>query len=82
MTSIECLELASRWNKEKFRCYEPKIEESGNSLLMERIFRLTPNGVLTVHTEWLPGVQLRHFGPTCAVHWIVGAGGCPVVVAQ
>ena len=21
---------------------------------------------LTVHTEWLPGVRLRHFSPTCS----------------
>ena len=33
------------------------------------------------HTEWLPSVQLRHFVTTCTVR-IVGAGGCPVVVAQ
>ena len=30
---------------------------SMGSFLMERIFRSTPNGVLTAHTEWLPGVQ-------------------------
>ena len=37
---------------------------------MERILRSTPNGVLTAHTctEWVPGVQLRHFSTTCAVH--------------
>ena len=29
---------------------------SMGSVLMERIFRSTPNGVLTAHTEWLPGV--------------------------
>ena len=34
-----------------------------SSLLMERT-----NAVLTAHTEWLPGVQLRHFSPICAVH--------------
>ena len=28
------------------------------SFLMERIFRSTPNGVLTAHTEWLPDVRL------------------------
>ena len=31
------------------------------SLLMERIFRSTPNRVQMAHTEWLPGVRLRHF---------------------
>ena len=36
--------------------------------LMERIFKLTPNGVLTAHTEWLPGVRLRHFSTVCAVY--------------
>ena len=39
-----------------------------NSLLMERIFQSTHNGVLLAHTEWLPGVRLRHFSPTCTVH--------------
>ena len=29
------------------------------SFLMERIFRSTPNGVLTAHTEWLPDVRLQ-----------------------
>ena len=38
------------------------------SLLMERIFRSTPNSVLTAHAEWLLGVRLRHFSTTCAVH--------------
>ena len=74
--------LASRWNKEKFTCYEVKIQDREKA---SRIFHSTPNGVLMAHTEWLPGVQLRHFSPTCAVHMeerIVGAGGCPVVVAQ
>ena len=27
------------------------------------MFWSTPNGVLTAHTEWLPGVQLRHSVP-------------------
>ena len=35
---------------------------------LERIFRSTPKGVLTAHAGWLPGVQLRHFSTTCAVH--------------
>ena len=26
-------------------------------------FPVTPNGVLTAHTEWLPGVQLWHSVP-------------------
>ena len=53
------------------------------SFLMERIFKLTPNGVLTAHTEWLPGVRLRHFSTICAVYIkIVGVGGCLVVIAQ
>ena len=52
------------------------------SLLVKRI----PNGVLTAHTEWLPGVQLRHFSPSCAVHiedyegwWL---SGCRSSVAE
>ena len=36
----------------------------------------TPNGILTADSEWLPGVWLRHFSPTCAVHiegwWLSG----------
>ena len=44
------------------------------SLLMERIFRSTPNRVLTPRTEWLPVVQLRHFSLTCAVY-IEDCGG-------
>ena len=53
------------------------------SFLMERILKLTPNGVLTAHTEWLPGVRLRHFSTICAVYIkIVGVGGCLVVIAQ
>ena len=56
---------------------------SMGSFLMERIFRLTPNGVLTAHTEWLPGVQLRHSVPLVQyIQRIVRAGGCPAVVAQ
>ena len=38
------------------------------SLLMERILRSTPNGVLMAHTEWLLDVRLRHFSTTCAVY--------------
>ena len=30
----------------------------------ERIFQSTPNKVLMAHTEWLPGVQLRHSVPS------------------
>ena len=50
---------------------------------MERIFRSTPNKVLTAHTEWLPGVRLKHsVATTCAVHiedcegwWFFGCHG-------
>ena len=31
-------------------------------------YKKFPNGVLTAHTEWLPGVRLRHSTTTCAVH--------------
>ena len=35
------------------------------------------------HTEWLPGVQLRHLVPLVQYIWrIVKAGGCLAVVAQ
>ena len=65
------------------------------SLLMERIFRLTPNG-LTAHTEWLLGVRLS-WHLACAgsalpgmqlsisvtpVQYILRVGGCPVVQEQ
>ena len=50
-----------------FRCYEAKIEESENPPICtaqhgffanEENFPVnsTPNGVLTAHTEWLPGL--------------------------
>ena len=35
-----------------------RISLSMGSFLMERILRSTPNGVLTTHAEWLPGVRL------------------------
>ena len=37
---------------------------SMGSFLMERIFRSTPNRVLTAQTEWLPDVWLRHSIPS------------------
>ena len=46
------------------------------------------NKVLMVHTQWLPGVQLKHFSTTCVVHIqkIVRAGawlsGCRSSVAE
>ena len=50
----------------------------------EKILRSTPSGVLTAHTEWLPGVWLWH--TNCAVHtedyegwW---SSGCHVSVAE
>ena len=56
---------------------------SMGSFLTDRIFRSTPNGVLTAHTEWLSGVRLRHSVPPVQYIWrIVGVGGCPAVVAQ
>ena len=50
-------------------------------------FWLTPNWALTAHARWLPGVWLRYFSTTCAVHiedcegW-TPEGGCPAVIAQ
>ena len=53
------------------------------SLLMDRIFRSTPNGILTAHSEWLPGVWLRHSVPLVQyIQRMVRVGGCPVVVTQ
>ena len=52
----------------ELHCFSQSKPLSMGSPLMERIFRSTPNEVLTAHTEWLPGVQLRHCNPTCAVH--------------
>ena len=37
---------------------------------MVRIFQSISNGVLTAHTEWLPGVQLRHSVPQGRSHQI------------
>ena len=51
-------------NPEHLAC-APGLGSKG-SLLMERIFRLTLNGVLMAHAEWLLGVQLRHFSTTYA----------------
>ena len=49
---------------------------------MERLFRAT-NGVLTVHTEWLSGVRLRHLVPSVQyMYRIVRVGGCPAIVAK
>ena len=53
---------------------DKKVVHSDWENLMEWIFQLTPNGVLTAHTEWLPGVRLRHFSTTCAVY-TEGCGG-------
>ena len=36
-------------------------------MFSERSFLSTPNGVQTAHTEWLPGVWLRH--SVSSVHW-------------
>ena len=49
-----------------------------DSFLTERIFRSTPNGVLTAHTEWLPGVT-EAFSTICAVHIEDCEGWCMVV---
>ena len=50
---------------------------------MDRIFRSTPNGILTAHSEWLPGVWLRHSVPLVQyIQRMVRVGGCPVVVTQ
>ena len=37
------------------------------SPLIEIIFWSTPNGVLTAHAEWLPGVWLMQFITTCSI---------------
>ena len=41
---------------------------SMGSFLMERIFRSTPNRVLTAHAQWLPGVWLRHQYHLCSTY--------------
>ena len=51
------------------------------SVAHRRIFRSTPNGVLTTHAEWLPGVRLKHsVPPVLNIKRIVRAGGGPAVV--
>ena len=47
---------------------------------------ISPNRVLTAHTEWLPGVQLKHFSLTCPLRiedcegwWL---SGCRSSVAE
>ena len=90
MTFFVLRTLASRWNKQKFRCYEAKIEESEKAGSR----RESNPGHLACNT-WQPpsmyrqnstpnGVltvhtgcqvlQLRHSSPTCAVH-IEDCGG-------
>ena len=73
--------ISSAYYTIAFRVSKPL---SMGSFLMERIFRSTPNEVLTAHTEWLPGVRLRHscISTTCAVHiedcegwWLSGCYG-------
>ena len=45
------------------------------SFLMKRIFRLIPDRVMTAHTEWLPGVRLRHLVPPVVVVHLSWFGG-------
>ena len=47
------------------------------SLALEKTI---PNRILKALTEWLPGVQLRHFSTICAVH--IEDCGCLAVMAQ
>ena len=50
---------------------------------MERIFRWTPHGVLTAHTEWLPSVRSRHLVPPAQyIQRVVRADGGLVAVVQ
>ena len=63
-----CL-ITSKFNyfQRETRCSEHLEWEkplSMGSFLAERIFRSTPNRVLTAHTEWLTGVRLRHSVPS------------------
>ena len=53
------------------RCSEHLVQEKTlgmGSFLLETIFWSTPNEVLTAHTEWLSGLQLRHSVTICTVH--------------
>ena len=51
------------------------------SVAHRKSFRSTPNGVLTAHAEWLPGVRLRHSVPPVQyIKRIVRVGGGPAVV--
>ena len=51
--------------------------------LVERNVWSTPKWVLMAHTEWLPGVWLRHSVPPEQYTWkIVRVGGCWAVLAQ
>ena len=57
VSSDRLLEAASLLIFLYFRIITCKIPLSRVAQL---ILGLTPNEVLTVHVEWLPGVQLRH----------------------
>ena len=51
--NLSISQCEARWSK--------YLEWENHSVyLMERIFRSTPNGVLMVLTEWLPGVGPKH----------------------
>ena len=82
MLRASCLKLEIN----ELACYEAKKEESekaGNHRESNPgHLWLTPNRVLTAHTEWLSGVRLRHFSTTCAVYiedcegwWLSGCRG-------
>ena len=51
--------IVGKWFSHSKRFRVRKLLSMG-SFLMERIFRSTPNRVLTAHTEWLLGMRLRH----------------------
>ena len=61
-----------------------KFSPSGKNPCWVRIFWSTPNGVLTVHTEWLSVLKLKHsvplavYGEDCEDWWL--SGGCSSVV--
>ena len=48
--------------------YSPVVVAQWQSVFISSVFQSGTNGVLMAHTEWLPGVRLRYFGTTCAVH--------------
>ena len=85
--SLSSLDVTKAWCETHVcntRSHSAKHSSSMGSFLLETIFWSTPNGVLMAHTEWLPGVQLRHFSTTSTIYrlWGLVVSSCRGLVAE